>query len=103
MQNEYRAKRSAAIFLATYVTGVETRGERTGGIGMAGGREGGGWGEAAGKGGSGKRGKKASREFPSIATTTTVPDGGTPDYSQGIFQLSKSLRRFLLLKRVIRK
>lgn len=35
--------------------------------------------------------------------TTIVPDGGTPDYSQGIFQLSKSLRRFLFLKRRIRK
>lgn len=35
--------------------------------------------------------------------TTIVPDGGTLDYSQGIFQLSKSLRRFLFLKRRIRK
>lgn len=39
-------------------------------------------------------GKKAAREFPSVARTTSVPDGGTLDYSQGIFQLSKFLRRF---------
>lgn len=47
-------------------------------------------------------GKKPVANFrPS--RTTIVPDGGTLDYSQGIFQLSKSLRRFLFLKRRIRK
>lgn len=45
-------------------------------------------------------GKKPVANFrPS--RTTIVPDGGTADYSQGIFQLSKSLRRFLFLKRRI--
>lgn len=47
-------------------------------------------------------GKKPVANFrPS--RTTIVPDGGTPDYSRGIFQLSKSLRRFLFLKGCIRK
>lgn len=69
------------------MTGVETRRERTSG------RE---------KRAAESEGKKAVANFrPS--RTTIVPDGGTADYSQGIFQLSKSLRRFLFLKRRIRK
>lgn len=86
-RTEYRAKRSAAIFLATYVTGVETRRERLQ---------------------VGRKGRRKAREKKPVANfrpsrTTIVPDGGTLDYSQGIFQLSKSLRRFLFLKRRIRK
>lgn len=54
MQNEYRAKRSAAIFLATYVTGVEIERRKDPG------RE---------KRAAESEGKKGSREFPSIATT----------------------------------
>lgn len=53
-RTEYRAKRSAAIFLATYVTGVEN--EKRKDLRY---RE---------KKGGGKRGKKAGREFPSIAS-----------------------------------
>lgn len=69
------------------MTGVETRRERISG------RE---------KRAAESEGKKPVANFrPS--RTTIVPDGGTADYSQGIFQLSKSLRRFLFLKRRIRK
>jgi hypothetical protein len=69
------------------VTGVETRRERTSG------RE---------KRAAESEGKKLVANFrPS--RTTIVPDGGTADYSQGIFQLSKSLRRFFFLKRRIGK
>lgn len=73
MKNANRVKRSAAIFLATYVTGVETSRERSR------------YGKRA------QSGRKKSRLRISGHRDDDQPDGSEPDYSRGIFQLSKPL------------